>query len=201
MAISGESLSDLMRDLKQQASPYQASLDLNSIPNFDYRSEFESALAWVRQEHDRNNAFDIEGFLKNQPYINLEKSDQLEKYSGYIEQQADQWEIGINAYHNEGRQRFTMAHELAHLLFHREYLNLSQGPYEEKEILWRSSLFNKVESEANNFAAELLMPMQVFRSLWNDQNDNNLQDTASSFNVSTQAVRYRAYKLGLTSEF
>ena len=41
MAISGESLSDLMRDLKQQASPYQASLDLNSIPNFDYRSEFE----------------------------------------------------------------------------------------------------------------------------------------------------------------
>lgn len=201
MAISGDSLSDLIRDLNQQEKPYQASLDVDSIPNFNYRTEFEAALTWVKNDHDDNTAFPIELFLKQQSYILISKRDDLENLSGYIEQQSDQWEIGINAYHKEGRQRFTMAHELGHLLFHREYLNLSQGRYEESEILWRSSLFNKVENEANTFAAELLMPSQIFRELWDISNSENLQAIASRFEVSTQAVRYRAYKIGLTSEF
>lgn len=201
MAITGNSLADLVADMNNQVEAYQPQLDLNSIPSFNYATHFESALQWTRNQITHDTAFPIKELLEKLPYIQIILEDDLEEFSGYIEQQSDQWKIGINSYHSENRQRFTMAHEWAHLLFHREYLDLQNGAYKEKEILWRSSLFNKVENEANTFAAELLMPKEVFVSKWQEYGEDGLEEISNIFEVSTQAVRYRAYKIGLRKEY
>lgn len=200
MAVFGNSLADLVADIDKQVEAYQPKLDLEAIPSFSYETHFESALKWVRDQTEHTSSFPIEDLLKKlQVQVSFE--DDLEKYSGYIEQQSDEWKIGVNSYHAENRQRFTLAHELGHLLFHREYLDLQTERYNEKEILWRSSLFNKIENEANTFAAELLMPKELFVKKWEECGEEELEKISDYFNVSTQAVRYRAYKIGLRGEY
>lgn len=62
------------------------------------------------------------------------------------------------------RRRFTLAHEIAHFCMHRstdrhEFID-------DKSTMNRSeSYWNSYESEANRFAAELLMPQQLIESL------------------------------------
>lgn len=201
MAISGNSLADLVADMNNQVEAYQPQLDLNSIPSFNYDTHLQSALKWAREKIAHNGSFPVRELLESLPYIQLSFDDDLGEFSGYIEQQSDQWKIGINSYHPQSRQRFTMAHELGHLLFHKEYLNLQDGAYKEKEILWRSSLFNKVENEANTFASELLMPRDLFVGKWQEHGEQALEEISKYFDVSTQAVRYRAYKIGLRKEY
>jgi Zn-dependent peptidase ImmA (M78 family) len=201
MGISGNSLADLVADMNNQVESYQPQLDLDAIPSFIYETQFQSALKWARDSVNNERPYPIKRILETLPYIQLRFEDDLEDYSGYIEQQSDAWKIGINSYHSEKRQRFTMAHEFGHLLFHKEYLSLQDGPYKEKEILWRSSLFNKVENEANVFASELLMPKNEFIEKWEDLGEDCIEDIANYFEVSTQAVRYRAYKIGVRKEY
>lgn len=202
MAVTGHSLADLVKDLKNQAKPFQASLDVNAIPNFEYDSDFENALTWVRSKVKNSyTAFPVHDFIKNNPTIKLVQNVPLGEISGYLEQKADYWVIAVNPLHNEGRKRFTIAHEIGHLLFHREYLELQNGPYEEPSILMRSSLFNKVEDQANTFASELLMPRTNFRENWIGDSEDDLKRLADLYEVSTQAVRYKAYKLKLIREY
>ena len=201
MAITGNSLADLVADINNQVEAYQPQLDVNTIPSFNYATHFESALLWTRNQIVHNASFPVRELLEKLPYIQISFEDDLKEYSGYIEQQSDTWKIGINSYHSNNRQRFTMAHEWGHLLFHREYLDLQNGRYDEREILWRSSLFNKVENEANTFASELLMPKEIFINKWQEHGEDDLEGISNFFEVSTQAVRYRAYKIGLRKEF
>lgn len=59
-----------------------------------------------------------------------------------------------------GRIRFTIAHELGHYYLHRDYL--LSGSSHGSEANFRSG--DQMEQEADEFAAALLMPMELFRA-------------------------------------
>src|ERR1700722_742624 len=59
--------------------------------------------------------------------------------------------IFVNALHKLVRQRFTIAHELAHFILHRA--NIGDGITD--DALYRSGLSNKEEAMANVLAAEI----------------------------------------------
>ena len=71
--------------------------------------------------------------------------------------------IGVNSQHHPNRQRFTIAHELAHIVLHPE--ELAKAVHVDKGSLRRDRVSaqgtDDLEIEANAFAAELLMPEEL----------------------------------------
>ncbi len=69
----------------------------------------------------------------------------------------DEWGILVNSQHHPNRQRFTLAHELGHLLLHGY-----RTPNADKQFRLRDARSSEgsvlEEIQANQFAAELLMP-------------------------------------------
>ncbi len=74
----------------------------------------------------------------------------------------DGFVISVNANHSINRQRFTTAHELGHFFLHRMYI----GDGLVDDPLYRSTLSNQQETEANVFAGEILMPEEAIRKEW-----------------------------------
>jgi Zn-dependent peptidase ImmA (M78 family) len=120
--------------------------------------------------------------------------------------------IGVNARHAPTRQRFSLAHELGHALLH----VTEDAPQDDEafvsrplQILFRDGVAgqgtNRVEIEANTFAANLLMPKDLvtsrFLKRWQQdlarQVDDVIDDLAIEFDVSAQAMRYRLVNLAL----
>lgn len=118
--------------------------------------------------------------------IRLEIKPMVSDVSGYLKNISGRWVIGVNSLHHPRRQNFTIAHELAHYCLHTE--NMSDF---EDTVLFRNGDSNSVEAQANNFAAELLMPENAFRE-YISNNSSNIEEIANHFNVSTMAVRVRA---------
>ena len=127
--------------------------------------------------------------------INIVKEDMEYGMSGYIEKRADGWKIGINKYDSLARKRFTLAHELGHYILHRDRIIDTRH---EDYILLRDNEFTPIEREANEFAAELLMPEKHFRE-YIQKGITKFKDLADKFDVSVSAIKYRAYKLGYKS--
>ncbi len=75
-----------------------------------------------------------------------------------------EWGIGYaDSLRSKGRVNFTIAHEFGHYLLHRKkYPNGFQCRPE--DMVWWDSEYNRVEAEANRFAAGLLMPLNDFRT-------------------------------------
>src|SRR4051794_29942625 len=65
--------------------------------------------------------------------------------------------IRINRYEPVERQRFTLAHEIAHFLLHKQ--DIRNGVVD--DVLYRSALSNRKEVEANKYASELIMPSRL----------------------------------------
>lgn len=111
--------------------------------------------------------------------------------------------IGINQAHSEVRKRFTIAHELGHYVLHKD-----QGSMFMDKVLYRKSSDGytikdeRLEREANYFAANLLMPANIVKNYieTNDLDfyeDSNIQKMAKDFGVSSSAMTYRLINLGL----
>jgi Zn-dependent peptidase ImmA (M78 family) len=120
--------------------------------------------------------------------------------------------IGINALHAATRQRFSLAHEIAHALLH-----FPQGPPDEGEavvdrplkVIFRDKSAgqgtDRVEIDANTFAATLLMPEDMVRTQLRRRWEQDLSrpvdlvvaDLAAEFDVSVQAMQFRLVNLGL----
>lgn len=124
------------------------------------------------------------------------------KLSGLVHRGRDgQAVIGVNKSHAEVRQRFTIAHELGHLLLHaQEDLHVDEGIWLRNERSSRAE--DEREIEANQFAAELLMPTDLVQEavagrnldLVNDE-DETLIELATKFKVSRQALSFRLSRL------
>jgi len=110
--------------------------------------------------------------------------------------------VVVNSSHHQNRQRFTIAHEFGHHVLHHDYL--LEGVHVDKGILKRDSLSatgkDLKEIAANAFAAELLMPRSMIRSLvprdfdiLSDQ--NKMDDLARLFQVSPAALNIRLISL------
>ena len=116
--------------------------------------------------------------------------------------------IGVNSEHAKTRQRFTIAHELGHLLLHGE----EEFHIDEKRPLalrdaTSSQATDSREIEANQFAAELLMPATFVRasveSLIERDSDiaveDAIEDLAQAYRVSPLAMTHRLTTLKIVS--
>jgi hypothetical protein len=108
----------------------------------------------------------------------------------------DQFRIRINRHDPRTRQRFTVAHELAHFLLHSA--EIGDGIQDDK--LYRSSLSDRREQEANRLAADILMhPESVARS-YEEALEIGVGDVimyvANDLDVSESAMEIRFKTLG-----
>jgi IrrE N-terminal-like domain len=94
--------------------------------------------------------------------------------------------ITINSTEPPVRKRFTVAHEIAHFILHRDKI----GSGIEDDTLYRSKLTNLIEAEANRLAASILMPFPLIESLQR-QGINGISELASALQVSQQALKIR----------
>ncbi len=91
------------------------------------------------------------------------------------------------------RQRFTIAHEIGHVLLHKNKQREAHFRSEDINVMVYSD--NIEEIEANKFAAMLLMPEFEFKKAWGRYN-GSIEDIADYFNVSRLATAIRANTLG-----
>lgn len=96
------------------------------------------------------------------------------------------------------RQRFTIAHELGHFFLHNTQHVLKGPMYIERSGV-SSTGTKKQEIEANQFAAELLMPRDVIEDRFgclSYVDEDDIEELAEEFNVSIQAMAIRLSSLG-----
>ena len=132
--------------------------------------------------------------------ILVSKSVLEPKISGLIQPSSEAisgFKIKVNRYESAERQRFTIAHEIAHFLLHRDMI----GDGIVDNILYRSSMSSRIETEANQLAAELIMPRAHLKerltAMSKPVNSETALDLADEFRVSVPAMRVR---LGLGLE-
>jgi len=108
--------------------------------------------------------------------------------------------IGVNSLHHPNRQRFTIAHEIGHLELHRDVISAHVHVDKQFPILMRDSTSalgtELIEIQANQFAAELLIPTAFLdQALGNKRFDIDdetpLDALAKRLRVSKQALEYR----------
>ncbi len=116
------------------------------------------------------------------------------RISGQIQPSATSesgFRIRVNRHEPSVRQRFTIAHEIAHFLLHREFI----GDGLEDTILYRSTLSDKREAEANRLAADLIMPrelvVQSLREIGGVATLEAASALAAKFEVSEVAMKIR----------
>ncbi|MFN8418796.1 MAG: ImmA/IrrE family metallo-endopeptidase [Anaerolineae bacterium] len=121
--------------------------------------------------------------------------------SGILYREADQIIIGVNKEHSDVRKRFTIAHEIGHLLLHPEPYYIDRQ-FTIRMRDGRSALAVDIhEIEANSFAAELLMPTQMLLADISGKqidyvDDQIIKTLANLYKVSMQAMTFRLTNLG-----
>lgn len=125
--------------------------------------------------------------------------------SAVLVRKGEHYYIGLNSAEPDTRKRFSVAHEIGHFELHRPYLEVLKATILDEQVepsLHRDSVsslgVDQKEIEANEFAANLLMPKAVFEKIWNDWR-SDIGKIANKFNVSSATVRIRAKKLGLSN--
>ena len=138
------------------------------------------------------------GELANELGLKVTRAPMPPKVSGLIQPSDDapaRFEIRVNKYEMPERQRFTVAHEIAHYLLHRD--DIGAGVVD--SIMYRSNLTSRKETEANRLAADIVMPTRIvgkeLERLGGKRTDETVAKLASMFRVSVPAMRVR---LGVT---
>jgi hypothetical protein len=106
------------------------------------------------------------------------------------------------------RRRFTAAHELAHFLLHRSIMGRFRADTDATLREADDDVTDRIEREANRFAAELLMPEDVCRARAAELREKYrccprgvlVYRLASELLVSREALRYRLLSLGVGDE-
>lgn len=101
------------------------------------------------------------------------------------------FKIRVNRHEDRNRQRFTLAHEIAHYLLHRDQI----GEGVRDDVLFRSNLSDSREAQANRLAADLIMPWQRIQEELLKLKDKSIDERVSAlsdnFKVSTTAMKIR----------
>jgi Zn-dependent peptidase ImmA (M78 family) len=148
---------------------------------------------------------DVEGLAKQ--WAHVVKQNLSEGISGMLVPLPNpidrlHWAIVVNKSHSVVRQRFTIAHELAHLLLHGYTAAHADRGFKVRLRDSHSAEGSVLEEiEANKFAAELLMPENLLRESLqhhtidyapdDPSSEQQLAGLAREFNVSKQALSIR----------
>lgn len=116
-----------------------------------------------------------------------------------------QYEIYVNSNNSPSRKHFTLAHEVGHFFLHREIIKNQQIIVDPEDpiipdvaILLRTdnpAKSDKFERQANEFAANLIMPKLLVTKAWEQL--KSIVDCAAIFHVSTLAMTLRLEELDL----
>ena len=147
----------------------------------------------------------IEGLIRAYGLELDKNADLSEGILGQLKYQDNNFKILVKRTDHYYRKRFTMAHELGHFLLHKgkmagniiDDVNTLSGGY--SAINRDSSISNKEEVEANNYAAQVLMPKDLLIKYAKDRgafnsgklDDEALQEMATAFQVSKAAMKIR----------
>ncbi len=134
--------------------------------------------------------------------IKIDLADLGEDCSGVLVRNGNRAVIGVNEGHHSNRQRFSIAHEIAHFVLHEGDTYIDKGYRVHFRDLESGSGTKLEEMEANAFAAALLMPAKRVRDAFKQQpfeltGDDSLELLAKKFRVSTEAMTYRLMNLQL----
>jgi predicted transcriptional regulator len=93
--------------------------------------------------------------------------------------------VYLNINDAQTRQKFTLAHEIAHFILHRDLIE--DGVID--DTMYRSELGSFYETQANQLAADILMPIRLVKKWYAQIPD--LKELAKKFDVSEQAMKIR----------
>ncbi|GAB5400975.1 MAG: ImmA/IrrE family metallo-endopeptidase [Aureisphaera sp.] len=135
----------------------------------------------------------------------IEYQDLDDEVSGFLVRKHNKNIIGVNQNHPPVRKRFTISHEIGHLILHLHKQALFVDYYKDKGAKFYRSTNKeydyRMEKEANQFAASLLMPEPLIeveiQNLPENLNYSMMMMMLSrKFKVSTQAMDFRLKALG-----
>lgn len=146
----------------------------------------------IIQEHQHQAPVDVTALATALGLVVYESYDLPSGISGMICREQDGeaasgYAITVNAAEPYKRRRFTIAHECAHFLLHRDKI----GEGLKDDAMYRSdNVTSQEEYQANNLAAELLMPRTLMSSAIRS-GFNGVADLAGRFDVSEPAMKVR----------
>ena len=126
-------------------------------------------------------------------FLGLEVVEEImdDDLSGYLEYRQGTWVAGANALHHRNRRRFTIAHEIAHYVLHRD----RAASFHDRTFARRATSSDEMEREADRFAANLLMPEDSVREAIR-KGATSVATLAEQFGVSALAMKFRVQSLG-----
>lgn len=114
--------------------------------------------------------------------------------SGQISQEDNEFVVRINRHEAKHRQRFTLAHELAHFLLHRDRI-VADGGWSENVLLRAPNQPIEIEYEANRLASDLVIPSAQLTEATAEYSgpltSEVIEDLARRFGVSTAAMEIK----------
>lgn len=123
------------------------------------------------------------------------RPDPYMQESGAISYVGPRPQIDFNPRDARVRRRFTIAHELGHYAL--GHLENGSKKFRDPASNFSSRAIPWEEREANQFAAELLMPAGTLKYAVNQRRIADLARLAVAFGVSQVAMGYRLSNLGL----
>lgn len=153
---------------------------------------------WQRQLIENHQAeFPIKiGAIATELGIVVKRSTLQAGISGEIRKSNGVTEIKINRHDVIERQRFTLAHEIAHFLLHSDRID---GDGIVDDVLYRSRLSDELEAQANRLAADIIMPMSLIQLKLQEKGggkltEQQIEEIAQDAQVSKTALKIRLGK-------
>lgn len=153
------------------------------------------------EEHSQKPPVNVEAIIRGVGIDLDKKADLQDGIAGEIALlDSGKYKISANKDDHYYRQRFTISHELGHFLYHRELI----GDGVDDDKMYRSTeegnfyntkIQKQQETEANRFAAFLLMPESLITSSL--EAGASLKELSTMFQVSQSAMEIRLSGLGL----
>ncbi len=160
----------------------------------------KEALQIIQKHHILKPKVNLKQIIESDSELIILEKELPNHISGALRVEGKKGTILINRGHSPERKNFTLAHEYAHFVLHRENINT----HVDENLFFRDdNVKNKREIEANQFAAEILMPtFMIINEIKKYQ--KNIQfnidifciNLAKKFNVSYQAMLIKLQEVG-----